>query len=258
VGTILKIENVTMMFGGLAALKGVCVDLEQGELLSIIGPNGSGKTTLFNVVTGIYSPTSGRVSFMGVPITGKRPYQIAAMGVARTFQNIILFVSLSVLNYVIVGQHVATRSGLLDAITRSSRFRKEEDGARDKAVELLDFVGLGSKMNELSRNLPYGEQKRLEIARALAAEPRLILLDEPTAGLNPREKAAVSDLIRAVHERGITVILIEHDMRVVMGISQRIVVLDHGERIAAGTPDEVKADARVIEAYLGKQPAVKS
>ncbi|MCR4424614.1 MAG: ATP-binding cassette domain-containing protein, partial [Firmicutes bacterium] len=156
------------------------------------------------------------------------------------------------------GQHVATRSGLLDAITRSSRFRKEEDGARDKAVELLDFVGLGSKMNELSRNLPYGEQKRLEIARALAAEPRLILLDEPTAGLNPREKAAVSDLIRAVHERGITVILIEHDMRVVMGISQRIVVLDHGERIAAGTPDEVKADARVIEAYLGKQPAVKS
>ncbi|MGE5623408.1 MAG: ABC transporter ATP-binding protein [Methanocella sp.] len=242
-----------MMFGGLTALKDVCFDVDGDHLLSVIGPNGSGKTTLFNVITGLYQPTSGKVIFAGQDLTSKTPYQIAARGVTRTFQNINLFDSMTVLENVVVGQHTVTKSGVADAVFGTRRSRREEKATRERAAELVDFVGLSAKSGEIARNLPYGEQKRLEIARALAGGPKLILLDEPTAGLNPSEKVKVAELIRAVQERGISVILIEHDMRMVMGISDRLVVLDHGEKIAEGPPSEVRANRQVIEAYLGKQ-----
>ncbi len=252
---MLKVEGLTMMFGGLAALKDVSLEVGQGELVSVIGPNGSGKTTLFNVITGLYTPTAGKIEFNGKDITKDKPYNISAFGLARTFQNINLFESKSSLENVKMGQHCTTKSGILDALVHTRRYRQEELDITRKAAELVEFVGLEHSSDELVKNLPYGEQKRLEIARSLASEPKMRLLDEPTAGLNPKEKAEVADLIKTVHEKGITIVLIEHDMRVVMGISKRIIVLDHGERIASGVPDEIKKDKRVIEAYLGKQAA---
>lgn len=253
---ILSVQGITMKFGGLVALKDVTFDVYKGDLLAVIGPNGSGKTTLFNVITGIYSPAGGRIDFSGADITSKRPYETAAMGISRTFQNINLFDSMTVLENVIVGQHSTTKAGLWDAIVRSARFKEEGDVTRRKAEELVEFVGLGDDMNELAKNLPYGKQKRLEIARGLASDPQLLLLDEPMAGLNPTEKALACELVLAVKQRGVTTILIEHDMKVVMGISERIEVLNHGELIARGTPDEVRTNPRVIEAYLGRQRAV--
>lgn len=252
---MLKVEGLTMMFGGLAALKDVSLEVGQGELVSVIGPNGSGKTTLFNVITGLYTPTAGKIEFNGKDITKDKPYNISAFGLARTFQNINLFESKSSLENVKMGQHCTTKSGILDALVHTRRYRQEELDITRKAAELVEFVGLEHSSDELAKNLPYGEQKRLEIARSLASDPKILLLDEPTAGLNPKEKAEVADLIKTVHEKGITIVLIEHDMRVVMGISKRIIVLDHGERIASGVPDEIKKDKRVIEAYLGKQAA---
>ncbi len=252
---MLKVEGLTMMFGGLAALKDVSLEVGQGELVSVIGPNGSGKTTLFNVITGLYTPTAGKIEFNGKDITKDKPYNISAFGLARTFQNINLFESKSSLENVKMGQHCTTKSGILDALVHTRRYRQEELDITRKAAELVEFVGLEHSSDELVKNLPYGEQKRLEIARSLASDPKMLLLDEPTAGLNPKEKAEVADLIKTVHEKGITIVLIEHDMRVVMGISKRIIVLDHGERIASGVPDEIKKDKRVIEAYLGKQAA---
>lgn len=236
-------------------LSGIDLEIGASPVTVLLGPNGSGKTTLFNVITGLYTPTAGKIEFNGKDITKDKPYNISAFGLARTFQNINLFESKSSLENVKMGQHCTTKSGILDALVHTRRYRQEELDITRKAAELVEFVGLEHSSDELVKNLPYGEQKRLEIARSLASDPKMLLLDEPTAGLNPKEKAEVADLIKTVHEKGITIVLIEHDMRVVMGISKRIIVLDHGERIASGVPDEIKKDKRVIEAYLGKQAA---
>jgi branched-chain amino acid transport system ATP-binding protein len=254
---ILEASAVTKQFGGLTAVNSVDFSIERGSICSVIGPNGAGKTTFFNMITGLYTPTSGSLLFDGRNIAGLKPDQVTARGIGRTFQNIRLFSNMTALENVLVGMHARLRAGLLGIIMRSPAVKNEEARARRTARDLLDYVGLGAdRSDEFSKNLPYGDQRRLEVARALATEPQLLLLDEPTAGMNPQETAELTRLIRRIRdERNITVLLIEHDMKVVMDISERITVLDRGIKIAEGSPEQVRANEQVIEAYLGRGAA---
>jgi branched-chain amino acid transport system ATP-binding protein len=253
---LLEARRVVKRFGGLMAVNEVDFTIEPGSMVSIIGPNGAGKTTFFNCITGIYKPEGGTIQFAGHSLVGKRPDQITALGIARTFQNIRLFANMTVLENVLVGMHSHMHAHLWDILARTVEFSREDQAARKKAQEILEYVGLKGSGDELAKNLPYGAQRRVEVARALAAQPKLLLLDEPTAGMNPQESSEAVTLFRRLRdELGITVLLIEHQMRVVMGISERITVLDYGARIAEGTPKEISHNPRVIEAYLGRGAA---
>jgi len=250
--TLLSLQSVTMRFGGLVAVSDFDLDLPAGALWGLIGPNGAGKTTVFNIITGVYRPTSGRVVFAGHDIVGTRPDLVTRLGIARTFQNIRLFDRLSVLDNVLVARHLRRGSTVAEAVLGLPRYSREAREMRDQSMDLLRSLGLEAVRDEYAGSLPYGQQRRVEIARALATEPRLLLLDEPAAGMNPYESGELTDFVGAVRERyRLTILLIEHQMRVVMRICERIVVLDHGVTIAQGTPEEVRADERVIQAYLG-------
>jgi branched-chain amino acid transport system ATP-binding protein len=250
---LLELRDCTISFQGVTAVSGLGLNVEQGELLGLIGPNGAGKTTVFNLITGVYRPQRGSISFQNRPIVGKPPHAITALGIARTFQNIRLFANLSVLDNVRVASHHNCRQTIFDGIMRTARFREEEEDMLRRSLDLLRTLGLEHRKDHIARNLPYGEQRRLEIARALATKPQLLLLDEPTAGMTPVETQALMQLIQKVkHTFGLTIVLIEHDMRVVMGICQRVIVLDYGVQIAAGTPQEVRDNPAVVEAYLGE------
>jgi branched-chain amino acid transport system ATP-binding protein len=253
---LLETKDVVKRFGGLTAVNKMNFTLEKGQIVSIIGPNGAGKTTFFNTLTGIYKPEEGSIEFNGHSLVGLRPDQVVERGIARTFQNIRLFGSMTVIENILVGMHTQLKQRATDVLFRTKAFYEEEAAAEARAVELMNYVGLKNVGNELARNLPYGGQRRVEIARALAANPTLILLDEPTAGMNPNETEEAIKLFRRIRdEKGITVLLIEHDMRVVMNISERISVMDYGEKIAEGTPAQIRSNQRVIEAYLGRAAA---
>jgi branched-chain amino acid transport system ATP-binding protein len=249
---LLQTFSLRKEFGGLVAVDDVDFVVPQGSIVSLIGPNGAGKTTFFNMLTGVYKPTAGSVVFAGEDLTGKPPHAYTQRGIGRTFQNIRLFQNMTALENVLVGMHTRLKGTLIEAILRTPRVKHEEVAARARARELLEYSGLRRKDNEVGRNLSYGDQRRLEVARALATDPKLLLLDEPTAGMNPQETAEFTDFVARLRaDRNLTVLLIEHDMRVVMGVSDRVTVLDYGEKIAEGTPSEIQKNDRVIEAYLG-------
>lgn len=251
---LLKSTKLSKEFGGLKAVSSFEVTIEQGELIGLIGPNGAGKTTAFNLLTGVYEPSTGEIEFDGKSIVGLKPYQITQRGLARTFQNIRLFSELSVLDNVKIAYHFHMKYGILEAVLRMGRYHKEEEEIEKKAIELLEIFQLADKKDEIAKNLPYGDQRRLEIARALAAQPKLLLLDEPAAGMNPQETQQLMKMIQWIRkEFNLTILLIEHDMNLVMNVCERIYVLEYGSIIAQGKPEEIKNNPRVIEAYLGEE-----
>lgn len=253
-GELLKVDNVSMVFGGLRAVSNLSMHIDEGELIGLIGPNGAGKTTAFNMITGVYTPTEGKVYFNGQQSSGKKSYQVTQMGMARTFQNIRLFSELSVIDNVKIAYNMHVTYNLADAIVRDGKYLSEEEFITQKAMDLLKIFHLEEEAHEVAKNLPYGKQRRLEIARALATEPKLLLLDEPAAGMNPQETKELMEMIRWIRkEFNLSILLIEHDMGLVMGVCERIYVLEYGMKIAEGTPEEIKHNKRVIEAYLGEE-----